>query len=85
MRAKTNLIMTQPDPARDLVRNGQDVPQHVDLQLVEVFVHRRFEQGFELMDPVLDLQLRGGMPSVRRRIVVVVFFGRRPALLAALL
>lgn len=47
--------MAQPYPWCKLFRHGQDAPQHVDLQLVEVLIHGRLQERFELVDSIVDL------------------------------
>ena len=46
--------MSQSHPIGETVRHGQDVAQEVDLELVKGLVDGGFEEGFELVDAVLD-------------------------------
>lgn len=49
--------MRQPDPPRQLIRHRQNIPQRINLKLVKRLVHRRLQQGFQLVHAVLDLDL----------------------------
>jgi hypothetical protein len=49
------LMMRQSDRSQHLCRHGQDIPQHVDLQLVKSLVDRGLEQRLQLVQAILDL------------------------------
>ena len=50
--------MSQPHPRRQIIRNRQDIPQCIDLKLIERLINRRFEQRLKLMYAVLELCCR---------------------------
>ena len=52
------LIMSQPHPRRQIIRNSQDIPQCIDLKLIKRLINRRFKQRLKLMHAVLELCCR---------------------------
>src|SRR5438034_401908 len=54
----TQLMMAQPNPPNQILRDGQDIPQHVYLKLVKCLIYRRLQQRLELVQSILNLQLR---------------------------
>lgn len=54
----THLVMSKSHPIQQVLRHSEDVSQDVDLEFIERLVHRRLEQRLELVQSILDFQLR---------------------------
>ncbi len=67
--------MTQAYPIHDVIRHRQNISQDVYLKFIKVFIDRRFEERFELMNPVFDLEfcLRGPTSFIIVIVIIVVF------------
>lgn len=50
--------MFKPHPEEQILRHGENIPQHVNLKLVERLIDICFEQCLQLMQPILNFQLR---------------------------
>lgn len=49
------LVMSQSHPRQHLLRHGQDIPEHIDLEFIKILVDRGLEQCLELMHAILNL------------------------------
>ena len=56
--------MRQPHPPHQIIRDLENIPQHVNLKLVKRPVDRGLQQRLELVQPILNLQPRLGVLDV---------------------
>ena len=56
--------MRQPHPPHQIVRNLENIPQHINLKLVKRPIDRGLKQRLQLMQPILNLQPRLGVLDV---------------------
>lgn len=52
------LVMFELHPREQILGNGEDVPQHVDLELIECLVDIGFKKCLQLVQSILDLKFR---------------------------
>lgn len=72
--------MIQSQPIHQILRHGEDIPQHVNLEFIKGFIDRCLEQGLELMQAILNLKF--GFWVLNIAICVCIGYCRRVLILA---